>query len=106
YPRPAVWPDGYYVPSSTGDDVIQKHACVVDRARLLRGEPATEQCVIIDSVNFLNNADLDGKRLPPAGAPNIMIAAGGMQLGGDFEDDGLYVWQFKVDWKQPTQTKV
>ncbi len=30
YPRPAVWPDGYYVPTSTGDDVIQKHACVVD----------------------------------------------------------------------------
>jgi len=29
YPRPAVWPDGYYVPTSTGDDVIQKHACVV-----------------------------------------------------------------------------
>src|SRR5207253_1268868 len=25
YPRPAVWPDGYYVPTSTGDDVIQKH---------------------------------------------------------------------------------
>src|SRR5690606_3711573 len=29
YPRPAVWPDGYYVPTSTGDHVIQKHACVV-----------------------------------------------------------------------------
>src|SRR6185295_14312911 len=26
YPRPAVWPDGYYVPTSTGDNVIQKHA--------------------------------------------------------------------------------
>src|SRR5262249_5540606 len=25
YPRPAIWPDGYYVPTSTGDDVIQKH---------------------------------------------------------------------------------
>ena len=31
YPRPAVWPDGYYVPTSTGDDVIEKHACVVER---------------------------------------------------------------------------
>ena len=66
-PRPAVWPDGYYVPTSTGDDVIQKHACVVDRARMLKGEPATEQCVVIDGVNFLNNADLDGKSLPPRG---------------------------------------
>ena len=66
YPRPAVWPDGYYLPTSTGDDVIQKHACVADRTRMLKGEPATEQCVVIDGVNFLNNADLDGKRLPPA----------------------------------------
>jgi len=106
YPRPAVWPDGYYVPTSTSDDLIQKHACVVDRERMLKGEPATEQCVIIDDVNFLNNADLDGKRLPPAGAPNLMFAAGGMQLGGDFDDDGIYVWQFKVDWKQPAETKV
>ena len=83
YPRPAVWPDGYYVPTSTSDDFIQKHACVVDRNRMLKGEPATEQCVVIDGVNFLNNADLDGKTLPPAGAPNIMLATGGTQLKGD-----------------------
>ena len=88
YPRPAIWPDGYYVPTSTGDDVIQKHACVVERAKMLKGEPATEQCVIIDDVNFLNNADLDGKALPPSGAPNIMMAAGGTQLKKVLEDDG------------------
>ena len=35
YPRPAIWPDGYYVPTSTGDDVIEKHACVVERDKLL-----------------------------------------------------------------------
>ena len=106
YPRPAVWPDGYYVPSSTSDDFIQKHACVVDRARMLKGEPATEQCVVIDGVNFLNNADLEGKRLPPAGSPNIILAAGGAQLNGTFGDDGIYVWQFKVDWSNPKNTKL
>ena len=106
YPRPAVWPDGYYTPTSTGDEVIQKHACVVDRAKMLKGEPATEQCVIIDGVNFLNNADLDGKRLPPAGAPNIMMAAGGTQLKKIMEDDGIFVWKFHVDWKNPANTKV
>ena len=67
YPRPAIWPDGYYVPTSTGDNVIQKHAYVADRARMLKGEPATEQGVIIDGVNFLNNADLDGTGASPAG---------------------------------------
>src|SRR5882672_4691903 len=68
YPRPAIWPDGYYLPTSTGDEVIQKHACVVERAKMLKGEPAREQCVIIDGVNFLNNADIDGKSAPPPGA--------------------------------------
>jgi hypothetical protein len=106
YPRPAVWPDGYYVPTSTGDDVIQKHACVVDRARMLRGEAATEQCVIIDDVNFLNNADLDGKAPPPPGAPNIMMAAGGTQLRKIFEDDAVFAWSFHVDWRDPSKTRV
>src|SRR6185369_2094217 len=106
YPRPAVWPDGYYVPTSTGDEVIQKHACVADRASMLQGKDATEQCVIIDGVNFLNNADLDGKQLPPKGAPNIVIAAGGTQLKKVMDDDGLYAWSFHVDWKDSSKTKL
>jgi hypothetical protein len=110
YPRPAIWTDGYYNPTSTGDNRIsetvatEKHACVADRARMLRGEPATEQCIVVNNVNFLNNADIDGKSLPPAGAPNIMIAAGGTQLDRKFEDDVVDVWQFKVDWKDPAKT--
>jgi hypothetical protein len=44
---------------------------------MLKGEPATEQCVIIDGVNFLNNVDIDGRGVPPPGAPNIIRAAGG-----------------------------
>ena len=106
YPRPAIWPDGYYVPSSTGDEVIQKHACVVDRARMMRGEPATEQCVIIDGVSFLNNADIDGTAMPPKGAPNIIMATGGTQLKKVFEDDGIYSWKFHVDWQHPDRTSV
>jgi hypothetical protein len=106
YPRPAVWPDGYYVPTSTGDDVIEKHACVVDRARMLRGESASEQCVVIADVNFLNNVDLDGTTLPPDGAPNIMLAAGGTQLRGRLADSVLLAWTFHVDWTDITRTRV
>ena len=106
YPRPAVWPDGYYVPTSTSDDIIEKHACVVDRKSMLEGQPATEQCVVIAGANFLNNADLDGRAVPPAGAPNIMLAAGGSQLKGEMRDDGVYAWQFHVDWKDAARTKV
>lgn len=112
YPRPAVWPDGYYVPSSTGDDRIsptvatQKHACVVERTKMLRGEPASEQCLIVENVNFLNNADLDGTALPPAGAPNPMIAAGGTQLDSVFADSVIHSWNFHVDWRDPARTRI
>lgn len=104
YPRPAVWPDGYYTATSTGDDVIQKHVCVAERSRMLQGMPAREQCVIVDGVNFLNTSDLDGTRLPPSGAPNIIIAAGGTQLKNVLGDDAVYVWTFHVDWKDTSRT--
>jgi hypothetical protein len=106
YPRPAVWPDGYYIPTSTGDDVIQKHVCVVDRNKMLQGQPATEQCIVIDGVNFLNTADLDGTQLPPAGAPNIVMATGGTQLAHDIDDDGIYAWTVRVDWHRPANTEL
>jgi len=104
YPRPAIWPDGYYVPTSTSDDFIEKHACVVDRASMLQGKPAAEQCFIIGGVNFLNNADVDGKALPPSDAPNIMLAAGGTQLNKVLEDNAVLAWKFHVDWKDPAKT--
>jgi hypothetical protein len=112
YPRPAIWPDGYYIPTSTSDNRIsdsvatQKHACVADRTKMLAGQPATEQCVIVENVNFLNNADVDGKTLPPAGAPNVMMAAGGRQLDTLLADSVINVWKFHVDWKDPAKTKV
>jgi hypothetical protein len=105
YPRPAVWIDGYYLATSSGDDVIQKHVCIADRTKMLAGQPATEQCIVMEGVNFLNNADMDGRKLPPAGAPNIMMAAGGTQLKNVFEDDGIYFWKVHVDWKNPANTK-
>jgi hypothetical protein len=98
YPRPAVWPDGYYVPTSTGDEVIEKHACVVERDALLNGRPAREQCFVINDVNFLNNADLDGEQLPPRGAPNVMMAVGGTQLKNVFEDNAIVAWKIFTNW--------
>ena len=35
-----------------------------------------------------------------------MLAAGGSQLNKVFGDDGVYVWQFKVDWADAKKTKV
>ncbi|HXT29610.1 MAG TPA: hypothetical protein VN716_10030 [Vicinamibacterales bacterium] len=112
YPRPAVWTDGYYNPTSSSDNRIsdtvatQKHACVVEREKMLKGEPAREQCVIMLNVGFLNNADIDGKAAPPDGAPNVMMAAGGTQLDNILQADHIDTWQFHVDWKNPKNTKI
>ena len=106
YPRPAVWPDGYYTTTSTSDDFIERHAYVVDRNKMLKGEDATEQSFILKAVNFIINADLDGKELPPPGAPNIMMATGGTQLKNIIGDDGIYVWKYHVDWEDPSKTKL
>jgi hypothetical protein len=76
----------------------------VDRAKMLAGQPATEQCVVVHGVNFLNTADLDGTTLPPPGAPNLVMATGGTQLRGDVDDDGIYVWAMHVDWTRPANT--
>lgn len=104
YPRPAVWPDGYYVPSSTGDEVIEKHVCVAERARMLRGAPARELCRIVPGVNFLNPVDLDGRQRPPQGAPNLVLAAGGAQLEGVTDADALQLWRFHVNWADTSRT--
>src|SRR5262249_62278004 len=64
YPRPAVWIDGYYVPTSSSDDRIsdtiatQKHACVVDRARMLHEHPPTQHSLTLLPVNFLLSSAL------------------------------------------------
>jgi hypothetical protein len=106
YPRPAIWPDGYYVPTSTGDAVSQKHACVVEREQMLAGKAANEQCVIVDSVNFFNNVDLDGTALPPRGAPNILLANGGSQLTKQFDDSVVYAWSYHVEWQDFAKTNL
>jgi len=104
YPRLGVWPDGYYVGTSAGDDVVQKRICAADRAKMLAGQPATEQCVGKSGVNFFNPSDLDGMTAPPAGMPNIVMALGGTQLQSAFEDDGVYAYKFHVDWTTPSAT--
>jgi hypothetical protein len=109
YPRPAVWPDGYYNPTSTSDNLLpdvitQKHDCIADRNSMLKGLPATEQCVVIDGGVFMLNADVDGRRPPPAGAPNIMMSTGGTQLMKIFEDDDIYFYKVHVDWSDASKT--
>jgi len=111
YPRPAVWPDGYYNPTSTSDNMIpdvvtQKHECIADRNNMLKGLPASEQCIVLDGAVFMLNSDVTGMRPPPKGAPNIMMSTGGVQLMKKFDDDGIYFYKVHVDWSDPSKTQI
>src|SRR2546425_917640 len=91
YPKMGVWPDGYYVTFNMFTNVFQgAKVCAYDRAKMLAGQAATQQCFqLSSSYGSLLPADLDGTTAPPAGAPNYLVN----RLSG-----ALGYWKFKVDW--------
>jgi subtilisin-like proprotein convertase family protein len=99
YPKMGLWPDAYYFtynlfPNNQfgGADV-----CAVDRARMLQGLSATQQC-FSTGVNFggLLAADLDGPTLPPAGEPNFLLA---------LDTNALDFFKFHVDFVTPANSR-
>ena len=98
YPKISVWPDAYYLTMNEyqGTTVEGAYVCALDRASMLAGLPATAQCFQLSpSYMSLLPADLDGSILPPAGLPNYMVNLG---------TSSLNIWQFHVDWVNPTNT--
>jgi len=100
YPKMGVWPDAYYITFNmfTGTAFSGAQVCAYDRAKMLVGQAATQQCFNAGS-NFggMLPADLDGKRLPPAGAPNPLVALGA-------NPNELAIWKFHVDWATPANS--
>ncbi len=101
YPKLGVWPDAYYITFnmfSTSNAFTGTKVCAYDRAAMLAGRAATQQCVDL-GVNYggVLPADLDGSTPPPAGSPNYLISVG---------TNNLNFWKFKVDWATPSNTRV
>ena len=99
YAKFAVWPDAYYATynmftrSGATETFAGAKVCAFDRARMLAGGPATQQCFQLTSAHGgLLPADLDGRREPPAGSPGYML---------DYEGSSLQFWRFHVDWAAP-----
>ena len=102
YPKLSVWPDAYYATFNMfgggGSTFSGGQVCAYDRAKMLAGQPATQQCFSVGaSYGGLLAADLDGSRLPPAGAANPVVS-----LGTSTND--LAFWKFHVDWTTPANT--
>lgn len=101
YPKVGVWPDAYYVTYNlftNGQTFSGGQVCAFDRAKMLTGAAATQQCFNVGtSYGGLLPSDLDGSIAPPAGSPNFVL---------NFGSNSLNLWKFHVDWANPANTKL
>ena len=99
YPKLGVWPDGYYITYNifnNGTTFAGSKLCALDRARMLTGASATQQCFqLSSSFGGVLPSDLDGATLPPAGSPNYML---------NFGANALNEWKFQADFATPANT--
>jgi hypothetical protein len=103
YPKLSVWPDAYYMAmnvfNSSGTSFLGPQAFAFDRAAMLAGQPATFVSPGVTGGStedpFLP-ADLDGSRLPPAGAPATFV---------EWPGNGTYkIFHFHADFVVPSNT--
>ncbi len=100
YPKFGVWPDGYYVSYNMFDNLgfAGTKVCAMDRAAMLAGNAATQQCFDLAQEWSLLPSDANGPTPPPTGSPNYFV-------GEHWEDnDKLTMYKFHVDWATPGNT--
>ncbi|HKC82957.1 MAG TPA: hypothetical protein VKD46_03055, partial [bacterium] len=100
YPKLGVWPDAYYITFNTfgrnGTRFTGPEVCAYDRARMLAGQAATQQCFVLSTAyGSLLPSDLDGPTGPPGGSPNYLLS---------FATNSLQLWRFHVDWAATSNT--
>jgi hypothetical protein len=98
YPKLAVWPSAYFITFNmfgpSGASFTGGRVCAYDRVRMLNGQPAIQICYQIPYPSLLAS-DLDGKTLPPAGAPNFVLNRGG---------NALNMWRFAPNFAAPASS--
>jgi hypothetical protein len=101
YPKFGVWPDAYYATfnqfDSTGSTFLGAQVCAYNRASMLTGASATQQCFTTSSsYSSLLPSTLDGSTQPPSGAPNYLLALN--------TSTSLGLWKFHVNWTTPANS--
>ena len=101
YPKFGVWPDGYYVTynmfTSGEGSFTGVKTCALDRASMLTGAAATQQCFSPSGTFSVLPANVASGTAPPAGAPNYQVALGSTATT-------LKAWTFHVDWTTPANS--
>ena len=107
FPKFGVWPDGYYMSTDEylGSDYVGAGAFAFDRKKMLAGDPTASYVYFNLQVPIqlrrkgLLPADLDGLRLPPAGAPNVFASYTATEYGD--AQDALRLYDFRVNFDDP-----
>jgi hypothetical protein len=94
YQKIGVWPDGYYLGMNNPQNTTAT-VCALDRSAMLQGAAMKSVCFTRAGFNTLLPSDLDGRTLPPAGAPNYFI--GGINQGKNV----LNLFKFHADFANP-----
>lgn len=102
YPKLSTWPDAYYTTYNMftpgGGSFVDAEICAMNRASMLTGAAATQQCFTTDpSHGGILAADLDGTTAPPAGEPETVMGIGTTATT-------LAYWHFHVDFTTPANS--
>ncbi|MDP3711435.1 MAG: hypothetical protein Q8R60_02975 [Mycobacteriales bacterium] len=92
YPKIGVWPGSYVVTYNTfrqGRTFNGAEACALDRAKMITGAPAAQQCFKTKSYASLMPADQDGPTAAPTGTDAYVL---------NVSSGKLRLWRLKVDW--------
>jgi uncharacterized protein (TIGR03382 family) len=102
YGKFGVWSDAYYATynmfTSAKGGYAGAQFCAFDRASMLAGRAATQQCFSpspATSFGGIIPADLDGTTPPPLGAPNFLV---GYDVGV------VQLFKLHVDWATPANS--
>lgn len=119
YPHLGVWPDGYYMSTNQFPNdataSVAAGAWVFERPAMLLGQSA--RSVFFDETPLVTNtytpfgqlpSSLDGRTLPPAGAPNYFAEVDDVNQPNTPPAVGLHdeirIWKFHVDWTNPANS--
>ncbi|HEV2697000.1 MAG TPA: hypothetical protein VGU90_03340, partial [Terriglobales bacterium] len=106
YPHLGVWPDAYYMSmnvfNAAGTSYLGPQPFAFDRTKMLAGQPATFVSPVGPlggSVDAFLPADIDGSRLPPAGAPNTFVG-----FPGQASNPNYTTYHFHVNFVTPANS--
>jgi hypothetical protein len=113
YPKMGLWPDAYYETFNMFDssgNFVEVRACAYDRSSMLSNKDATQICFdvpetwlqqgqySIPNVISMLPSSVDGRMLPPTGAPNYLLNL------PETINNTLKLWRFHVDWTTPASS--